>query len=287
VALVHTEGCTDATGDAVRLSAPTLLGYATHPAVRRCLLLEHGCEVTHNDFMRHRLDEMGYDPDQFGWASVQLDGGIAAVLNKVEQWFMAQAASVEAQQHQPAGLGALRLGLIATAPPPPAVARALAELTCAVAAAGGTVIVSEAGHLLHTPAYVDATFLAPQPAPTVAYAHRPATVGCHLMAMPTDHPVEALTGLGASGVDVILAYVGAHPVQGHPLTPVLQIAAADDCPPDVALDLDVVLAGDAAAWPDVLLARIGELAAHTYAPKGFRQGNIDFQITRGLLGISL
>jgi hypothetical protein len=34
------------------------------------------------------------------------------------------------------------------------------------------------------------------------------------MAMPTDHPVEALTGLGAGGVDVILAYVGAHPIQG-------------------------------------------------------------------------
>jgi altronate dehydratase len=173
VALVHTEGCTDATGDAVRLSAPTLLGYATHPAVRRCLLLEHGCEVTHNDFMRHRLTEMGYDLDQFGWASVQLDGGIAAVLDKVEQWFAAQAVAAAEPPRQAAGLGALRLGLIATAPPPPAVARALAELTCAVAAAGGVVIVSEAGHLLHSPAYVDAACAAPPSAPTLAYAHRP------------------------------------------------------------------------------------------------------------------
>jgi altronate dehydratase len=287
VALVHTEGCTDATGDAVRLSAPTLLGYATHPAVRRSLLLEHGCEVTHNDFMRHRLDEMGQDLDQFGWASVQMDGGIAAVLTKIEQWFSAQAAAAAVQQRQPAGLGALRLGLIAAAPPPPGVARALAELTCAIAAAGGTVIVSEAGQLLYAPEYVNATLQAPQVTPTLAYGGRPAAAGLHIMAMPTDHPVETITGLGASGVDLILAYVGAHPIQGHPLTPVLQIAAADDCPPDVAFDLDVVLAGDAAAWPDVLLARIGELAAHEYAPKGFRQGNIDFQITRGLLGISL
>ncbi len=287
VALVHTEGCTDATGDAVRLSAPTLLGYATHPAVRRCLLLEHGCEVTHNDFMRHRLDEMGQDLDQFGWASVQMDGGIAAVLNKVEQWFMAQAAGAEEQPRQQAGLGELRIGLIATAPPPPAVARALAELTCAVAAAGGTVIGSESGHLLHTPDYVTATLQTPDHTPTLAYGGRPATAGFHIMAMPTDHPVEALTGLGASGVDLILAYVGAHPIQGHPLTPVLQIAAADDCPPDVALDLDIVLAGDEEGWPDEMLARIRALAAHEYAPKGFRQGNIDFQITRGLLGISL
>jgi len=287
VALVHTEGCTDATGDAVRLSAPTLLGYATHPAVRRCLLLEHGCEVTHNDFMRHRLTEMGFDLDRFGWASVQLDGGIAAVLDKVEQWFAAQGVVAAEPPRQVAGLGALRLGLIATAPPPPAVARALAELTCAVAAAGGLVVVSEAGHLLHSPAYVDATFLVPQPTPTVAYAHRPRVAGCHLMAMPTDHPVEALTGLGAGGVDVILAYVGGHPIQGHPLTPVLQLAAAADCPPDVAADLDIVLAGDELTWPDEILARIAALAAHEYAPQGFRQGNIDFQITRGLLGISL
>jgi altronate dehydratase len=287
VALVHTEGCTDATGDAVRLSAPTLLGYATHPAVRRCLLLEHGCEVTHNDFMRHRLMEMGYDLEQFGWASVQLDGGIAAVLDKVEQWFAAQAVAAAEPPRQAAGLGALRLGLIATAPPPPEVARALAELTGAVATAGGVVIVSEAGHLLHSPAYVDATCAAPPAAPTLTYAHRPATAGCHLMAMPTDHPVEALTGLGAGGVDVILAYVGAHPIQGHPLTPVLQLAAAADCSPDVAADLDIVLAGDELTWPDEILERIAALAAHEYTPQGFRQGNIDFQITRGLLGISL
>ncbi len=255
--------------------------------MRRCLLLEHGCEVTHNDFMRRRLGKLGYDLDEFGWASVQLDGGIAAVLAKIEHWFTAQAAAAAPQPACPAGLDALRIGLIATAPPSPAAARALAELTCAVANAGGVVIVSEAGHLLHTPAFIEAAFLAPPAAPTLAYAQRPTAAGCHLMAMPTDHPVEALTGLGAGGVDVILAYTGAHPIQGHPLTPVLQIAAADDCPPEVASDLDIVLAGDEAGWPDEILARIAALAAHEYAPKGFSQGNIDFQITRGLLGISL
>lgn len=287
VALVHTEGCTDATGDAVRLSAPTLLGYATHPAVRRCLLLEHGCEVTHNDFMRRRLEEQGYDLGGFGWASVQMDGGIAAVLAKIEDWFAGQAVASSPLSPRAGGLAALRIGLIATAPPPPAAARALAALTCAADAAGGVVIVSQAGHLLHTPAFVEAAFAAPPAAPTLGYAHRPKTAGCHLMAMPTDHPVEALTGLGAGGVDVILAYVGSHPIQGHPLTPVLQIAAATDCPADAAADLDVVLAGDELAWPDEILARIAALAAHEYATRGFRQGNIDFQITRGWLGISL
>jgi hypothetical protein len=55
----------------------------------------------------------------------------------------------------------------------------------------------------------------------------------------------------------------------------------------VAADLDIVLAGDELTWPDEILARIAALAAHEYTPQGFRQGNIDFQITRGLLGISL
>src|SRR5690606_34754365 len=93
VALVHTEGCSDATGDAITMSAPTLLGYATHRMALRCLLLEHGCEVTHNDFMRRRLGELGYDLDRFGWASVQLDGGIASVLDRIEAWFAETAAS--------------------------------------------------------------------------------------------------------------------------------------------------------------------------------------------------
>jgi altronate dehydratase len=87
VALVHTEGCSDATGAAITLSAPTLLGYATHRLAGRTLLLEHGCEVTHNDFMRRQLTELGYDLERFGWASVQLDGGIASVLDRIEAWF--------------------------------------------------------------------------------------------------------------------------------------------------------------------------------------------------------
>ena len=42
------------------------------------LLLEHGCEKTHNDYMRAALDEAGIDGSRYGFASVQLDGGIEA-----------------------------------------------------------------------------------------------------------------------------------------------------------------------------------------------------------------
>ncbi len=288
VALVHTEGCTDSTGEAIAISTPTLLGYATHPAVGRCLLLEHGCEVSHNDYMQQRLLEQGGDLQAFGWASVQLDGGIVSALDKVEAWFAATAATDATPLPVRGTLASLRIGLLATAPLPARAARALAKLAANLAAAGGSVVVAESGYLLHTPAFVDGVLADPGALwPTLPYAGRFSLPGLHIMATPTDHPVEIITGLGATGVDVVLAYVGAHPVQGHPLVPVLEFATAADCPPDLAPELDLLLDGNAETWPAQILARLGDLAAHRYIPKRVSMGNIDFQITRGAMGISL
>ncbi|MFO7632228.1 MAG: UxaA family hydrolase, partial [Caldilinea sp.] len=288
VALVHTEGCSDATGEAITLSAPTLLGYATHRMARRCLLLEHGCEVTHNDFMRRKLTELGYDLNRFGWASVQLDGGIASVLDRIEAWFAESAAGDPTPAPVQGSLASLRIGLLATAPLPVEAACALADIATNVAAAGGTIIAAQSGFLLHTPAFVDALLADPDALqPTLAYSGRPSAPGFQIMATPTDHPVEIITGLGATGVDVVLAYVGVYPVQGHPLTPVVEMATTADCPPGLASELDLLLEGDSDAWPAQILARLGDLAAHRYTPQRVRMGNIDFQITRGLMGISL
>ncbi|MCL4829437.1 MAG: UxaA family hydrolase [Caldilinea sp.] len=288
VALVHTEGCSDATGEAITMSAPTLLGYATHRMAGRCLLLEHGCEVTHNDFMRRRLAELGYDLNRFGWASVQLDGGIASVLDKIEAWFAATAESDPAPAAVQGGLGSLRIGLLATAPLPAAAAHALADLAANIVHAGGAVVAAQSGHLLHSAAFVDPLLVEPDRLqPTLAYSGRLPAPGFHIMATPTDHPVEIITGLGATGVDVVLAYVGVQPVQGHPLTPVLELATAADCPSDLAPELDLLLDGDPAGWSAQILSRLGDLAAHRYTPQRMRTGNIDFQITRGLMGISL
>ena len=84
VALPHTEGC--GVSDE-RLSASTLLGHLTSPLVSHALLLEHGCEKTHNDYFSARLREAGADPARFGWASLQADGGIRAAKSKVGAWF--------------------------------------------------------------------------------------------------------------------------------------------------------------------------------------------------------
>ena len=87
VTLVHTEGCGVSGGTSEDLYIRTMLGYITHPQVVRCLLLEHGCEKTHNDYMRSQLRAVGYDLDRLGFASVQLDGGIENVLGKISMWF--------------------------------------------------------------------------------------------------------------------------------------------------------------------------------------------------------
>lgn len=182
----------------------------------------------------------------------------------------------------------MRLDLAATAPLTSAAAAALAEIAANVATAGGTVVVAQSGYLLHTPTFIDALLTAPEDAqPTLAYSGRISTPGLYIMATPTDHPVEIITGLGATGVDAVLAYVGAQPVQGHPLVPVLEVATADDCAPEAAAELDLVLAGVPTAWSEQILARLSDLAAHRYIPHYTRTGNIDFQITRGLMGISL
>ena len=59
-----------------------MTGYLVHPLVGRALVLEHGCEKTHNDAMRNHIAEHAIDAEQFGWASIQLDGGLEKVTEK-------------------------------------------------------------------------------------------------------------------------------------------------------------------------------------------------------------
>lgn len=83
VALPHTEGCGCGGGGSSweDLFVQTLFGYLVHPFVERALLLEHGCEHTHNHFFMHKMSEV--DPklvDSFGWASVQVPNSLTILL---------------------------------------------------------------------------------------------------------------------------------------------------------------------------------------------------------------
>ena len=287
VTLVHTEGCGNSAGASEELYIRTMLGYLRHPMAARCLLLEHGCEKTHNDYMRGQLQQQGIDPSRFGWASVQIDGGIENVMGKIEAWFNEALAADTPPAVTSGGLDALRLGLASAGPVSDAAASALAELTRAVAAAGGTVVVPQNTGLLSSPAYLEAT-LGNRPAmPTLAYGAPTDAAGLHIMETPTAHWVETLTGLGATGVDVIVAYVGEHPLQTHPMIPLIQVTDQPAVVKAFGPDLDLILQGDPPTWPADILNRIAALAAGEYSPQLYQLGNIDFQVTRGLLGVSM
>ena len=283
VALPHTEGCGVSSGHSEAMFARTTMGYLTHPLVRFGMLLEHGCEKTHNDYMASQLALIGVDRARFGWASVQIDGGIESVTEKVEAWFGEALGGLTDPERADAGLGALRLGLLDNGAVPDIAAEQFACLTAAIVRVGGTVVLPSTAALLSSPAYLDNLESGLNVQPSLAYGET-ATPGLHVMEAPTHHWVESLTGLGATGVEIMLAHVSGSPMQAHPMIPLLQVASAEVAAWSV--DMDLIMRGDA-SWTETLLPLVLSVASRTYVPKLFEQGNTDFQVSRGLLGISM
>lgn len=276
--LVHTEGCG---GNVVPEYKDMQIGYLQHPKLRHVILLEHGCEITHNSYFRQMMAERGLDPEAVGWASIQLDGGIDAVMRKIIGWFDERLQDDAPPSKTVAGMEALRLGLLTQGEPPGAVARGLAALCKTIVAGGGTVVASDKDALFDGP-FVAELGLRERPAATLGYGQRAQRAGFHLMANPRAHWGETLAGLGASGVEIMLGFVDGYLLAGHPLVPVLQVSGGGSSPDD----LDAVLTeGDdiAGRLLDLLVATLagGHKAKHQLV------GNHDFQVTRGLLGVSL
>jgi altronate dehydratase len=289
VALPHTEGCGVSAGSAETIYSRTVLGHLASPTVRFGLLLEHGCEKTHNDYFRNRLEEAGLDPGRFGWASVQLDGGIDSVVAKVEDWFAEILENAGELQYESAGPEALRLGLYASGPASNEIAQSLAQITLAVANSGGTVVVPERAAVLSSPVYLEAV-LGDRPVEnTLAYGQAVPSgkPGLHVMEAPTDHWVETATGLGATGVEVMLAHVVGHPLQAHRMIPLVQSSSDPETLEKYTEDLDVILEVDVSEWTKQMLDAVSAAASREYVPKLFEAGNTDFQFTRGLLGVSM
>ena len=287
VALPHTEGCGVSAGSAEAIYSRTVLGYLANPTVRFALLLEHGCEKTHNDYFESRLAGRGLDRDRFGWASVQLDGGIESVVEKVEGWFAENLEASDDLEYEAAGPGALRLGLHASGPLPDEAARALAETTLAVVGAGGTVVVPETAAVLCSEVYLGAV-LGDRPVKnTLSYGQAFEKAGFHVMEAPTDHWIETATGLGATGVELMLAHVAGRPLQAHRMIPLAQISSDPETIRNHADDLDTLLDGDPDTWTNKTLELVSAVASRAYTPGLFEAGNTDFQFTRGLLGVSM
>ena len=335
VALVHTEGC--GSNNAAGLFLDTLAGHLAHRSVRHAVLLEHGCEQTHNDAVRHHLAERGLAADRFGWASVQMDGGIASVRTKVARQLAAMAAAraSEVSAGEPDGaaqLGAaagnrdmdgadlatvgpnatescpwtagsaseferrtvgadeIRIALAADGPLSEAMGEALGRFAAGLVASGATVVVPDNGGLLRNDGFRNAVFPdGAVPGASLAFGRPAEEAGFHVMETPTEHPVETFTGLGATGVDLMVCHIGRGPLQGHPMLPLAQVTSDPEVAARYGSDLDWILGleRDIAGVVDQLAALVADVASCRYRPKLWSRGVTEFQLTRGRLGLSM
>ena len=286
VALTHTEGCGFGGETMHQLLHRTYRGYVTHPNVAAALFLEHGCEKVPNDVMRRQLENAGIPLTRFGWASVQLDGGIEKSLGKIEAWFAEKFAALPSAPAVPSHLGALTLGLMSTAPVTASTAAALAAVALAVVGAGGSVLLPESDALLAHATFRSALLGDRTPHATLAYGQPFAHPGLHVVASETEHWVENLTGLGGCGTHLVLTVVSEHARQGHPLLPVIQVAEPTQRGRIAADDLDLFLTGAAVADAGWLIREITAVAQRERLPAATAAGFVDFQLTRGELGVS-
>ena len=290
VALVHTEGCGSANGAGLYLD--TLTGHLAHRSVRHAVLLEHGCEMTHNDAVRNHLAARGVAADRFGWASVQLDGGIASVQDKVARQLeeMAAARAAPRSGRRRVGAAALRVALAAHGPLSQTMGKAFGTLAVGLVAAGATVVVPDNEGLLGNDEFRQAVFPEGSVPPASLAFGRPAEdAGFHIMETPTENPTEAFTGLGATGVDLMLCHIGQTPLQGHPMLPLVQVTASADVAAVYGDDLDRVLAPeqDMDAIVAALAALVADVASGRRQPVLWSRGVTEFQLTRGRLGLSM
>jgi hypothetical protein len=212
------------------------------------------------------------------------------VRSKVREWFDAALAGARWPDDEIAGASALRLALLASGAVPDTAARAFAALAAGAVAAGATVVVPESGALAESAAFRDALLEdAGGWRASVAYGQPCPGPGLHVMQSPTESAVEVVTGLGGTGAEVMLAHLGDAPLASHPMIPLLQVSADEAVADRCAADLDLVLDPQRphAELAGALLERVAEVASRRYTPKLFASGMTGFQLTRGLLGLSM
>ena len=291
VALPHTEGC-GVSGEAIEILEQTIAGYAVHPLAERTLLLEHGCEKTHNDAIRNFLTAHGVDYSRLGFASIQLDGGIENVTEKVTKWFATEApasstarpqTAIETETRRAGSRRSVNLGMTAQGELPETSAAAFAILARAICERGDSVVVPQSSALLKSTAFTSALFTISPSQPTLAYGQPVPKPGFHVMESASDHLVENLTGLGATGAEVLLVHVAGGSAQSHPLVPTLQVSSGSDSSSETDLNLPM---GNSTAAAHAISQWLAQVFSGEYTPRAQADGLVDFQMTRGWLGVS-
>ena len=197
------------------------------------------------------------------------------MTQKVEAWFADQLTAAEPSTQETVGLEALRIGLLSDGSISAAAAKQLAGLTKMIVGAGGMVVVPENSGLLSSSAYNENLMIPPKVKPSLAYGEHAAHLGFHIIETPTEHWVETVTGLAATGVELMFALVNHRPMQTHPLVPMLQAASEPTMQQSYANDLDLLLTGNPAGWIDQILERCKQVIEHSYTSQLYQQGNVD------------
>ncbi len=285
VALQHTEGCGFGGLALYELLHRTYRGYATHPNVAATLLLEHGCEKVPNDVMRRHFEAASLPLDRFGWASVQLDGGIDNALKNIEAWFRRRLENQPPAPAMQARLGSLAIAVQTVAGLSRRSYDTLAALVLGVVAEGGTIFIADSDPLLGTARHLR-TALGGRLVPSLSYGEAGTRPGLHIVGTETTDWAENLAGLAACGAHLAVTAIAFHPREAHPLIPVLQFVEADARPELSPENADGTLSGVPERDLSLLLDRIGDVTSRRYTPASTALGMTHFQLTRGLLGIS-
>ena len=183
-------------------------------------------------------------------------------------------------------LGSLALGMMTTSKVSDSTAKALAAIACEIVDSGGSVLITENDSLLANPSFLARLLGRTTPHATLAYGQPLQQHGLHIVDSETDHWVENLTGLGACGAHLALAVVSQHARQGHPMLPVIQVAEATASKEIAADDIDFFLSGNAGHDEVILRKLLVEVAERARTPIANAQGFVDFQFSRGLLGVT-
>jgi len=223
----------------------------------------------------------------------------------------ASAVQVEAQLLQSVGTlssdgrvnaapSALRVGFVATSVVPDDVLAAFSEVARALVQCGATVV---AAGTVRGGAFLESLLADAADATngTLGYGQRAQQPGLHFMSSSTRHYVELLTGLGGTGVEVIISYVPAGRAQpSHPLIPVILVTDAKKPPTGVTdIDLTLVRGAEATAaddgsgsslrfaWATEIAALVACVASRDTTPALFRSENFDFQVNRSKSAVSM
>ena len=150
-----------------------------------------------------------------GYVSCQLDGGIEAGFSKMEALFTARNQQPGAPRIQ-SPAASLKIGVVSNDKLPTAVLAVMEMAIAAFVRAGATVVCAGTARI---------SSLFPDPSQeSLGYGQHVTCTGLHVMYSPSSHFVELVTGLAATGVEIIVTYSPRRALQTHHLVPIIQCA---------------------------------------------------------------